>query len=272
MGITGPSGAGKTMSALLTAKGLCGSWEKICVIDTENRSADLYEHLGDYQVIEFAPPFSPERFIEAIQAAVASGCEVLILDSTSAEWEGKGGIMSIMDSLTGNSFTNWGKVTPRHQAFIDAILQAPCHVICNFRSKTDYVLVEKNGKQVPEKVGMKAITREGWEYELSVVLDMDMKQNATANKDRTGLFTGKPSFMPSENTGKEILMWCETGIDAQEMKQKPFISDKQFEKLLDRVKGGDTAAADSAIATFSFTDAQRDTLMEALPAAVATTV
>ncbi len=48
VGLQGPSGAGKTTSALLLAYGLVGDWSKIVVIDSENGSADLYSHLGDF--------------------------------------------------------------------------------------------------------------------------------------------------------------------------------------------------------------------------------
>ena len=46
--IQGPSGSGKTYGALLIAYGLCNDLSKVCVIDTENSSAELYAHLGDY--------------------------------------------------------------------------------------------------------------------------------------------------------------------------------------------------------------------------------
>lgn len=216
MAFQGPAGSGKTYSSLLTAKGLCGNWEKVVIIDTENKSADLYVHLGDFSVIEMTPPFTPEKFIEAINEAEKAGFEVVIIDSASAEWIGKGGILDIHGAMTGNSFTNWSKLTPRHQAYIDAILQSKCHVICNLRTKTDYVLVEKNGRQVPEKVGMKAETRENLDYEMTIVFDMDIKNNATASKDRTGLFFGKPQFIPGESTGESILKWCESGEEAKD--------------------------------------------------------
>lgn len=212
----GPAGSGKTMSALLTAKGLCDDWEKIVVIDTENKSADLYEHLGAYSVIELTPPFSPERFIEAIKAAYEAGFEAIIIDSASAEWIGEGGILETHSSMAGNSFTNWGKLTPRHQAFINTILQTPVHVICNLRTKTEYVLVEKNGKQVPEKVGMKAETRDNLDYEMTVVFTLDIKNNAVATKDRTGLFFNRPQFIVTEQTGKMIKEWCESGLDLKQ--------------------------------------------------------
>lgn len=50
LAIQGPSGSGKTYSSLLIASGMT-DWSKIAVIDTENHSADLYSHLGGYNVI-----------------------------------------------------------------------------------------------------------------------------------------------------------------------------------------------------------------------------
>ncbi|WP_295671109.1 hypothetical protein [uncultured Mucilaginibacter sp.] len=78
------------MSALLIAFGLVGDWTKIAVIDTENRSSELYSHLGNFQVLHLTPPFTPERYIEAINLCEQSGIEVIIADSTSHEWSGQG--------------------------------------------------------------------------------------------------------------------------------------------------------------------------------------
>jgi hypothetical protein len=211
MGIAGPSGSGKTYSALLLASGLT-AWDKICVIDTENGSADLYSHLGNYNVSLLNGPFTPEKYIAAIQEAENAGMEVIIIDSMTHEWDGKGGILEMHDALPGNSYTNWAKLTPRHNKFIEAILQSPCHVICCLRSKQDYVLVEKNGKQVPEKVGLRAITREGVEYEMTLVFDINIKHQATSSKDRTGLFVDKPEFLIDQATGKMILDWTKQGV------------------------------------------------------------
>lgn len=66
-----------------------------------------------------------------------------------------GGILDTHAHMSGNSFTNWRKVTPRHNAFIQAIPQAPVHIIATVRTKQDYVLTEKNGKMVPEKCWLK---------------------------------------------------------------------------------------------------------------------
>jgi len=207
----GPSGSGKTYSALLLAYGLCGDWSKIAVIDTENHSAELYAHLGQYNTLNIGAPYSPEKYSEAIRLCETSGIQVVIIDSVSHEWEGSGGILDVHSGMAGNSFTNWGKLTPRHNAFVQAILQSPCHIIGTIRSKQDYVLSEKNGKMVPEKVGLKGITRDGMDYEMTIVFDIDIKHNAIANKDRTGLFTGKPEFRVTPETGKVILAWCNSG-------------------------------------------------------------
>lgn len=211
MALQGPSGSGKTYSALLLASGIT-SWEKICIIDTENHSADLYAHLGGYNVLQLSKPFSPERYIEAMEACENASIDVIIIDSISAEWEGDGGILDLHGNMVGNSFTNWSKMTPRHNAFVQKILQSNCHIICTIRSKQDYVLSEKNGKMVPEKVGLKGITREGMDYEFTIVFDLDIKHNAKASKDRTGLFMDKPEEVITPELGRKIKEWCYTGV------------------------------------------------------------
>ena len=208
MALQGSAGSGKTMGALLLSFGLCGDWSKIAVIDTENHSSELYAHLGGFNVLHLEAPFTPERFIEAIDTCIKAKMEVIVLDSLSMEWEGRGGVLEIHGNMTGNSYTNWNKVTPRHNAFVQKMLQCPAHIIGTIRAKQDYVLTDKNGKQVPEKVGLKGITREGLDYEFTLVLEMDIKQNAVATKDRTSLFMGKPEFTISIETGIMIKDWC----------------------------------------------------------------
>ena len=220
IGLQAPSGAGKTYSALLIAKGLCGSWNKIAVIDTENKSADLYSHLGAYNVLPLSPPYSPERYIEAINTCENEGMQVIIIDSISHEWEGTGGILEVHSNMLGNSFTNWSKLTPRHNEFIQKILQSNCHIIATMRAKQDYVLSEKNGKQVPEKVGLKGITREGMDYELTLVFEININHQAKSSKDRTGLFDKMPEFILTEKTGERILKWCSQSHTVEDVKLK----------------------------------------------------
>ena len=210
LGFSGPSGSGKTYSALLVAFGLCGNWDKIALIDTENRSADLYSDLGAFNKLDLDAPYSPERYIEAIKTCELAGMEVVIIDSISHEWEGKGGCLEIQDKL-GGKYQNWAEVTPRHRNFINAILTSKCHVITTARSKTEYAMITEGNKTKVEKLGLKDITREGFDYELTSDLDLDLSHNARASKDRTGLFMDKPAFTPSVATGKTIKAWCEMG-------------------------------------------------------------
>ena len=209
MGLLGPSGSGKTFGALQIAYGLTGDWSKIVVIDTENHSADLYAHLGKFNVIGLGVPFTPERYMEAIELCEKSGMEVIIIDSISHEWEGEGGILAVHSNMPGNSFTNWNRITPRHNSFVQKILQSSSHVIATIRSKQDYVVSENNeGKAVPQKIGLRGVTRENMDYEFTLVLDLDIKHNAKASKDRTGLFMDKPEFVITAETGKTINKWC----------------------------------------------------------------
>lgn len=211
MGFSAVSGGGKTYSALLVAKGLAGKWDKIAIIDTENNSADLYADLGDYNTLPLQAPYSPERYIQAVKTCEDAGMEVIIIDSITHEWDGKGGCLEIQNAM-GGRYQDWAAVTPRHQKFLDTILQSKCHILTTVRRKQDYTMdKDANGKLQVQKAGLKEITREGFEYELTLNLEMDTKHHATASKDRTGLFMDKPEFTPSEETGKLILNWCEAG-------------------------------------------------------------
>jgi len=215
LAIQGCAGSGKTYSSLLLAFGITNNWSQIAVIDSENGSADLYAHLGGYNVLNLNENFSPENYMEAIAICEKAGIEVIIIDSLSQSWDF---LLQCHTEMIGNSFTNWGKITPRQNAFIQRILQSNSHVICTMRTKQDYILSEKNGKMVPEKVGLKAIMREGVDYEFTIVLDVDMKHIANASKDRTGLFMGKPEFIISSVTGKRILDWCNSGVSVESVK------------------------------------------------------
>jgi len=217
LGLSAVSGGGKTYSSLLIAKGLCGDLGKVAIIDTENGSADLYAHLGGFNVVTLTAPFTPERYIEAIKSCEKAGMEVIIVDSISHEWDGKGGCLEIVESL-GGKYQDWAKVTPRHQAFIDAIIHSPSHVITTVRRKQDYEMIREGNKVRIEKAGLKEITREGFEYELTINLELDTHHNATASKDRTQLFMGKPAFVPSEKTGELIAAWCEQGEESFNIK------------------------------------------------------
>ena len=221
LGLSGASGFGKSYSALLLAFGITNDWSKIAIIDTENGSASLYSHLGDYNVLSLTDPYSPERYIEAIQTCENDSVEVIIIDSITHEWNGKGGCLQIHEQL-GGRFQDWAKLSPRHQAFIDAILKSKCHIITTTRRKVDYSLdTSQNGRAKVVKHGTKEITREGFEYELTVNFELiNDKHLAKASKDRTGLFTNKPEFVINASTGKKIIAWCNEGISIEQINKE----------------------------------------------------
>lgn len=218
LGLSSVSGGGKTYSALLIAYGICKDWSKIAVIDTENDSASLYSDIGEYNTISLKPPYAPEKYIECINVCQDAGMEVIIIDSISHEWDGTGGCLDIQSQM-GGKYQDWAKVTPRHQAFIDSILQSSCHVITTVRRKQDYEMTkDSNGRLKVEKAGLKEVTREGFEYELTLNLELDTKHYASASKDRTGLFLDKHSFIPTIETGEIIKKWCDSGESIIEKK------------------------------------------------------
>ncbi|RTY79659.1 AAA family ATPase [Flavobacterium sp. LS1P28] len=216
LGLSGASGFGKSYSALLLAYGITNDWTKIAIIDTENNSASLYSHLGDFNVLSLNEPYAPERYIQAIEVCEKEEIEVVIIDSITHEWSGKGGCLELHEQL-GGRFQDWAKITPRHQAFIDKILNSNCHVITTVRRKTDYSLdKDGNGKTKVMKLGTKEITRDGFEYELTVNFELINDNHlVTASKDRTGLFSGKPEFIINSSTGKKLIEWCNLGISVE---------------------------------------------------------
>lgn len=214
LGITGPSGSGKTYSALLLAKGLGG---RVAVIDTESGSASLYAHLCEFDVLNLAPPYRPERFVEALKSAEEAGYNVCLIDSITHEWSGSGGCLELVDEVAkakfrGNNWSAWSEVTPRHRAFLDAILHCKMHIILTLRSKTETAQVDDGGRKKVVKLGMKSEQRDGFEYELTTVLDLSHDGHfATASKDRSGLFMDKDPEKITPATATRLVAWLNSG-------------------------------------------------------------
>ena len=214
LGMSGPAGSGKTYSALLIAHGLGG---RIAMIDTEHGSGDLYADLlpEGYDVLPLTPPYTPARYVEAIQALEAAGADTIIVDSLSHAWSGEGGSLDRHGKIadrSGNSWQAWRQVTPEHNALVEALLQSPCHVIATMRAKTEYVQEkdERTGRQIVRKIGLAPVMRDGIEYEFTIFMELDSQHMAHVGKDRTRLFDGM-IFRPDEQTGLELLAWLDSG-------------------------------------------------------------
>lgn len=107
VGLYGESGAGKTWSALMLARGFVGPHGKIAMIETEAGRGEIYtgaDPVGDYLVCSLGEPFSPAKYGEAISACEKAGVDALIIDSASHEWEAVGGVL---DMASENEAKGW---------------------------------------------------------------------------------------------------------------------------------------------------------------------
>lgn len=214
MGLAGPSGSGKTMSALKIARGLVGDARAFAVIDTEHGRASLYagiDGVGSFDVLELAAPFSPARYIEAIKAACDAGYPAIVIDSGSHEWVGEGGVLDIVDAaakrMRGNSYAGWKEGTPAHQSFLDAIIQASAHVLVTFRSKQEYLQQDDGGRKTIQKVGLAPITRDGAEYELDMMGEIDLAHDLVFTKTRCSLLDGRRFNKPGAEVSAILRSW-----------------------------------------------------------------
>lgn len=254
LGLVGVAGSGKTYSALRLAKGLGG---KTALIDSEAGSGDLYANDFDYDIVNLQAPFSPEKYIDAIKAAEEAGYDTIIIDSLSHAWAGEGGLLDqqgkIADkSKSGNSYAAWRTITPQHNAFIEAMLQSKCHIIATMRAKADYSMDKgEDGKSKITKLGLAPVQREGMDYEFTVVLDIDQTHDAVASKDRTRLFPTGQYIKITEDTGKKLLEWLNTGTDTAQPTKTTITCDRCRVKL-NTITEITKEQAEATKATFKF--------------------
>jgi len=206
--ISGAAGSGKTFSALQIAKGIGG---KIAVIDTERGSASLYSDRFNFDVLDMEPPYSPEKYIAAIELAEKNGYNVIIVDSLTHAWAGIGGILDLHDAIqksskSGNGYTAWREVTPLQNKLIDTITSSRVHIIATMRSKMEYVIENNGQRNNVRKVGLAPIQRDDVQYEFTVYFELSQEHVAVASKDRTNLFDGK-YFTPNEQIGRLLIEW-----------------------------------------------------------------
>lgn len=223
LALMGPTGSGKTMSALRIAKGLGGP---IAFIDTERGSASLYSDVVDFDVLELES-YSPENYIDAIQSAEAGGYKVVVIDSLSHAWSGKDGILEYVDKrkaqARGNDFSVWRDATPKQNALIDAILGCKMHVIATMRTKMEYVIEkdERTGKSSPRKVGLAPVQRDQVEYEFTLVGEMDPDHRLIMTKSRISSLADAVIEKPGEELAATLLHWLNEGDVAPEKPAPP---------------------------------------------------
>lgn len=216
LAIAGASGSGKTFTALTVGKHI---GNRMAVIDTERGSASKYvRDVADFDTCELEH-FAVQRYLQAIKNAAESGYDVLVIDSLSHAWAGKGGILEEADKR-GGKFGAWRDLTPLQQSLMDAILSYPGHVIATMRSKMAYEVTtdESKGRKETkvEKIGLAHVQRDDVSYEFDVMLDMDEKNNARVTKTRCPALTGQVLSKPGKDLADTLLAWLSDGEAAPE--------------------------------------------------------
>ncbi|MDF1515859.1 MAG: ATP-binding protein [Anaerolineae bacterium] len=224
MAICGPTGSGKTFTALTAATAFKGDG-RIAVIDTERGSASLYSDIFDFDVLEM-DYFDPLGYVEAIKSAESTKIySALVIDSLSHAWEGEGGALDQVDQnaarYKGNSYAAWRTVTPKHRKLVDSMLQSNMHIIATMRSKMEYAIEKDDrGKTQIRRVGLQPVQRAGIEYEFTWVIDMDLEHNAVVNKSRAAHLAELVVNKPDESWFNQFYDWLAKGVQPARTKQE----------------------------------------------------
>jgi hypothetical protein len=181
--LAGTSGSGKTYSALLLAAGLAGPNGKVGFIDTENGRGCLYADSpgimaalpSGYEIMDLTDPFTPARYIQAIDAAERAGFNVLVIDSGSHEWEGIGGCSDIAEADKGR----WNKAKRENKRFVYRLLYSTMHVIVCLRAREKSKIIPKHesktGKEEVISLGVQPVCEKNFVYEMLLSLQLDEK-------------------------------------------------------------------------------------------------
>lgn len=209
--LSGVSGSGKTFTALQLAYGLAGNnADKVVMIDTENRRGSLYaESLPQpFNIIDFYAPFSPARYIQAIEAACAAGAEVIVIDSTSHEWESEGGCEWIANQTR---FPDWKRAKAEHKRFMTYMLQCPAHVIACTRAREK---VDFSDPKNPIKLGIQPIQEKNFSYEATVSLmmhDQGKRQDVLKCPAELQAVLGRGQGYVGTSDGQALRQWVDGG-------------------------------------------------------------
>jgi hypothetical protein len=224
LALAGPPGAGKTFSALTLAHALAEG-QGVALIDTEHGSASKYADLFPPFDSVNLETFHPDLYVEAIKAAERAGYAVLIIDSLSHAWNGKGGLLELVDGIarrskSGNTYVAWGEATPIQNRLIDTMLGAKLHVIATMRSKMEYAQEkdEQTHRTIIRKLGLAPIQRDGVEYEMDVVGDLDTEHTLFIQKSRCPALSGAIIPRPGPDIADILRSWL-SGVPPAEVER-----------------------------------------------------
>lgn len=176
IGLEGPSGAGKTYTALLIATELAEhDGGRIAVIDSERGSSAKYSEGRPFDFdMQALTDQEPQTYIKALREAAQAAYPVVVVDSASHEWKG---VLGVVDRATpamgGNSWSAWSKGRPLHEQFVDLLMRMPSHVIATFRSKQDTEQYQDNGRTKVRKLGLAPVTSDDMDFEFDLWGSLD---------------------------------------------------------------------------------------------------
>lgn len=211
IGVAGVSGSGKTYTALLLAYGIAnGKADKIGFLDTENRRGSLYANIftEPFLIGDLVAPFSPARYVEAIEEFQARGVDVLVIDSVSHEWEGPGGCEEIAANTTGK-IADWKTAKREHKRFMNALLLSDMHIIACLRAreKTDFRIPSK-----PVSLGIQPICEKNFMFEMTASMLMEnegQSQQVLKCPAELRSLLGRGSDYITENDGYALRKWID---------------------------------------------------------------
>jgi hypothetical protein len=165
IGLAGGTGSGKTLSALMIARGIAAG-QPFAAIDTENgRMSHYADRFPECQVGQIDAPFRPTKYTDAIDAAdkflAASGVpepnRVVVVDSASHEWYGDGGCLDwqeeIMRGQESRRAMSWIEPKKSHKRMVTRLLRVQAHVVLCFRAepKLDFITEDGQFKAIPKR-------------------------------------------------------------------------------------------------------------------------
>lgn len=209
--LSGVSGSGKTYTALQLAYGLAGkNADKVVLIDTENRRGSLYADSlpQPFNILDFYAPFSPARYIEAIEAACNAGAEVIVIDSVTHEWESEGGCEWIANQ---SRFPDWKRAKAEHKRFVTFMLQCPAHIIACTRAREK---VDFSDPKNPRPLGIQPIQEKNFSYEATVSLmmwDQGKRQDVLKCPAELQGILGRGTGYLSADDGAALRQWVDGG-------------------------------------------------------------
>jgi len=226
IGLAGGTGSGKTYTAMRLATGMARALGQdwFAIVDTENRRARHYADFFRFKSIPLEPPFTPERYTEAITAATSKS-RVVVVDSMSHEWAGEGGVLEMQEAefaamqyADAKKMLSWVRPKMAHKRMVNRLLQQRAHLILCHRAEPKLDMVRENNRTVvKEKEGLTGIR--GWfpiaeknlAFELTVSLLLEQERPGVPvpiklQEQHKHLF---PLDEPiGEDTGIRIVEWA----------------------------------------------------------------